>query len=252
MNMLLEPETAMARAIVSSISWAVLLLSMMLAGAAPPKAVTVLVSGAKPRSTWSGAQGLSASFSAKQQVYLAGLPSVDLSACCGTPPPIVALARKPGPNRFPRALTPISRATGPLTISTGLAGFVVPWMPYRLKCLLRMAFTAVTITGKYSGLHPAITALTASVAIVASRQRGGIGPSEKDGSRSVNVSMRATRSSVGGTIGIPSVQPSLANRSKMASGSSATVMRLTMVTAPGPLASAIVSVAILTIDAITG
>src|SRR5437870_2470952 len=282
MNMLLEPETAMARAIVSSISWAVLLLSMMLAGAAPPKAVTVLVSGAKPRSTWSGAQGLSASFSAKQQVYLAGLPSVDLSACCGTPPPIVvmisrvarpivALARKPGPNKFPRALTPISRPTGPLTMSTGLAGFVVPWMPYRLNCLLRIAFTAVTITGKYSGLHPAITALTASVAIVASPQRGGIGPSEKDGSRSLKISIRATRSSVGGTIGIPSVQPSLANRSKIASGSSATVMRVTNPwgASKGPpnppalgrapaepwrasLPSVPVSVAISTIDAITG
>ncbi len=62
---------------------------MMLAGAAPPKAVTVLVLAARPRSTWSGAQELSASFSANQHVYLAGLPRVDLSACCGTPPPIV-------------------------------------------------------------------------------------------------------------------------------------------------------------------
>src|SRR5437899_9654113 len=166
--------------------------------------------------------------------------------------PIVVLARKPGPDKFARALTPISRPTGALTMSTGLAGFGVAWMPYRLNCLLRIAFTAVTITGKYSGLHPAITALTASVAIVATPQRGGIGPSEKDGSRSVNVSIRATRSSVGGTIGIPSVQPSLANRSKITSGSSATVMRSAMVTAPGRLASAIVSVAILTIAAITG
>ena len=51
MNMLLEPETATARAIVSSISSTVLLFSMMLAGAAPPKAVTVLVDAWKPRST---------------------------------------------------------------------------------------------------------------------------------------------------------------------------------------------------------
>src|SRR5438093_1741860 len=276
MNMLLEPETAMARAIVSSISWAVLLLSMMLAGAAPPKAVTVLVSGAKPRSTWSGAQGLFASFSAKQHVYLAGLPSVDLSACCGTPPPIVvmisriarpivALARKPGPNKFPRALTPISRATGPLTMSTGQAGFVVPWIPYRLNGLARMALTAVTMTGKYSGLHPAITALTASLAIVASPQRGGIGPSETDGSRSLKASICATRPSVGGTIGNPSVQASLANRSKIASGSSATVTRSTTAAAAAgrlapaavcspvaPFAYAPVPVAVSTIAAITG
>src|SRR6266478_5633448 len=138
------------------------------------------------------------------------------------------VGRKPGPNRFPRALIPISRAIGPLTISTGLAGFVVPWMPYRLNGLLRMALTAVTMRGKYSGLHPAITALTASVAIVASPQRGGIGPSDEHGSTSLKASICATRSSVGGTIGSPSVQPSLANRSKIASGSSATVMRSTI------------------------
>src|SRR5205823_2525672 len=47
MNMLFDPETATARAIVSSISSAVLLFSMMLAGAAPPNAVTVLVSRSK-------------------------------------------------------------------------------------------------------------------------------------------------------------------------------------------------------------
>src|SRR5438093_255519 len=91
MNMLLEPETATARAIVWSISSAVLLFSMMLAGAAPPNAVTVLVAASKPRSTCRGAHGLASSFSAKQQVYLPGLPSVDLSACCGTPPPIVVM-----------------------------------------------------------------------------------------------------------------------------------------------------------------
>src|SRR5206468_12170051 len=153
-----------------------------------------------------------------QQVSVTRLQSVGLSACCGTPPPIVvmisriartmvALARTPGPTKLPRPLVPISRAIGPLTISSGLAGFVVPWMPYRLNGLLRMAFTAVMMMGKYSGLHPAITALTASVAIVASPQRGGIGPSDEHGSTSLKASICATRSSVGGTIGSPSVQP---------------------------------------------
>src|SRR5206468_10157129 len=128
-----------------------------------------------------------------------------------------------------------------------------------------MAFTAVTMTGKYSGLQPAITALTASLAIVASPQRGGIGPSEQDGSRSLKASICATRSSVGGTIGNPSVQASLANRSKIASGSSATVTRSTTAAAAAgrlapaavcspvaPFAYAPVSVAISTIAAITG
>src|SRR6059036_2251896 len=128
-----------------------------------------------------------------------------------------------------------------------------------------MACAAVTMTGKYSGLQPAITALTASVAIVASPQRGGIGPSETDGSRSLKASICATRSSVGGTMGNPSVQASLANRSKIASGSSVTVMRSTTTAAAAgrlapaavcgpvaPFAYAPVSVAISTIAAITG
>src|SRR5262245_32697723 len=121
--------------------------------------------------------------------------------------PIVALGRKPGPNRLPRALISISRAIGPFTIKTGLAGFVVPWTPYRLNGPARMAFTAVTTTGKYSGLHPAMTALTAILAIVVSPQRGGIAPSDAPGSRSLQASMSATRAGVGGTIGSPSVQP---------------------------------------------
>jgi len=169
---------------------------------------------------------------------LAGLPSVDLSACCGTPPPIVvmtsriarpivAFARKPGPNRFPRALMSSSRAIGPFTIRTGLAGFVVPCTPYRLNGLARIAVTAVTTTGKYSGLHPAMTALTAILVIVASPQRGAIGPSDVPASRSVEASISATRAAVGGTIGSPSVQPSRVNNSKIASGSSATVIRST-------------------------
>ncbi|PYM16005.1 MAG: hypothetical protein DMD81_13615 [Candidatus Rokuibacteriota bacterium] len=91
----------------------------------------------------------------------------------------------------------------------------------------RIALTAVTTTGKYAGRQPAMTALTASVRIVASPQRGGIGPSETSGSRSVAASIRATRSPVGATMGRPSVHPSRANRSKIASGSSSTVKRST-------------------------
>ena len=68
---------------------------------------------------------------------------------------------------------------------TGLAGFVVPWTPYRLNGRARMAFTAVATTGKYSGLHPAMTALTAILAIVASPQRGGIAPSDAPGATSL-------------------------------------------------------------------
>jgi len=113
-------------------------------------------------------------------------------------------------------------------------------------------------------LQPAITALTASLTIVAAPQRGGIGPSEMEGSRSVEASICATRASVGGTIGSPSVQSSRANRSKIASGSSSTVMRSATAAAADPpepaaprdpvtrFAPAPVSVALSTIAAMTG
>ena len=52
-----------------------------------PTTVTTLASRAKPRSTCSGVQGLSASFSAKQNVYFAGWPSVAISISPGRAPP---------------------------------------------------------------------------------------------------------------------------------------------------------------------
>src|SRR5262249_55580311 len=127
-----------------------------------------------------------------------------------------------------------------------------------------MAWTAATTTGKYTGAQPAITALTASFAIVVAPQRGGIAPSDDDGSRSTAASICATRASVGGTMGNPSVPPSRRNRWKIASGSSSTVMRSTISAAatgsleqaaPGPMKptpGVLASVAISTIVAITG
>ena len=81
-------------------------------------AVTVLSSALKPRSTWSGSQGLASSFSPTQMEYFPGHPSVALQVEPGYEPPIlrftnctkrpmVALARQPSP----RALEP------PLTFS---------------------------------------------------------------------------------------------------------------------------------------
>ena len=66
---------------------------------------------------------------------------------------------------------------------------------------------AVRTTGRYSGRHPAITALAAILSTVASPWRGGrttdqlariaVGPAQE----------LAHGASVGGTIGSPSVQP---------------------------------------------
>ena len=85
-----------------------------------PTTVTTLSSRPKPRSTWSGVHGFCASFSAKQNVYLPGWPSVAMSISPGRAPPtfcnvrrtarpMVALARLPGPNAFAAAFMPISR-----------------------------------------------------------------------------------------------------------------------------------------------
>ena len=85
-----------------------------------------------------------------------------------------------------------------------------------LKVSLHTASTAAMTHGRYSGLHPAITALMAIFSTVTSTRSGGTMATMSEGERVVPVSMRITRSSVGGTTGKPSVHP----RSNMASNSS--------------------------------
>src|SRR5258706_15215804 len=91
-----------------------------------PKTVTVEESPTAPdRSTQLG-HGLCSCLSAKNHVYLAGLPKVALSTRPGMPPPIlsitsliarptVAFALFPGPNALPPALTPKAAPSGPDT-----------------------------------------------------------------------------------------------------------------------------------------
>ena len=69
------------------------------------------------------------------------------------------------------------------------------------------ASTAASTTGMYSGLQPAITALTATFSTVQGWRLGGARPSTSPGSRVVPSSMASTRASVGGTTGRPSDQP---------------------------------------------
>src|SRR4029453_3794756 len=85
------------------------------------------------------------------------------------------------------------------------------------------ASTAVITTGRYSGLHPASTALMATFSTVHSTRSGGTTATTSSGARVVPVSMRATRSGVGGTTGRPSPQP----RSKPAPTSSPGAPRAT-------------------------
>ena len=64
----------------------------------------------------------------------------------------------------------------------------------------------VSTTGRYSGRQPASTALIATFSTVAGAMFGGTTATTSCGSRRVPVSMRSTRSGVGGTTGSPSLQ----------------------------------------------
>ena len=95
--------------------------------------------------------------------------------------------------------------------------------PCMLKWSVHAASTAANTTGRYSGLHPAITALIATFSTVQELSVGGTIATISSGCRSVPVNMRATRSSVGGTTGRPSDHP----RSNIASNSSSRVANST-------------------------
>ena len=92
---------------------------------------------------------------------------------------------------------------------SGATGLVVAWMPCRLKAGSATASTAAMRTGRYSGLHPAITALMAIFSTVAIPRRGSTSAITSSGARPDAVTMASTRSGVGGTTGSPSPQPRL-------------------------------------------
>ena len=99
-------------------------------GPSPANRVTAESPAASPRSTDNGSQGEPPSSSAKQNVYLPGLPRVARSTPPGRPPPtlritsckarpIVALARLPWPRVLTPEFIPMAPVIGPLTITTG-------------------------------------------------------------------------------------------------------------------------------------
>ena len=99
---------------------------------------------------------------------------------------------------------PSSCRTGPLTTHIAAAELVV-----EPRALAPVDMTAST-TGKYSGLQPAMTALTATFSTVYSQySRNPVGrmcPTTSSGRRLVWRSIASTRASVGSTIGSLSVQ----------------------------------------------
>ena len=80
-------------------------------------------------------------------------------------------------------------------------------------------------TGIYCGKQPAITALIAIFSTVAGAQRGGTTPITSCGLRLTAAIIWPTRSSVGGMIGKPSVQPFSSKKALTAQRSSATSTR---------------------------
>ncbi len=151
-------------------------------------------------------------------VYFIGLPRTDRS----TPPvvapptlrmisrsarPMVALARFPAPKAPKPPFSPILSTIGPFTTMTVAAPIVVAVTPWTLNSSVQTASTAAITTGRYSGLHPAITALIAIFSTVAMPMFGGTVAITSCGSRCVPSSMRITRSGVGGTKGNPSEKP---------------------------------------------
>lgn len=99
------------------------------------------------------------------------------------------------------------RRIGPLTTITGAVGMVVASRPCTLKASVQAASTLASTTGRYSGVHPAITALIATFSTLHSTRSGGTQATISSGLRVVPESMASTRSAVGGTSGSPSLQP---------------------------------------------
>ena len=84
---------------------------------------------------------------------------------------------------------------------------VVALTPCMLNSSVQTASRAAITTGRYSGRHPAITALMATFSTVAGAMLGGTMATMSCGSRVVPASIRITRSGVGGTRGRPSLKP---------------------------------------------
>ena len=96
---------------------------------------------------------------------------------------MVALARLPCPKALIPEFIPMARLTGPLTTMTGPTNQVVASTPCMLNSSVHTASTALKTTGRYSGRHPAMTALIATFSTVAGARLGGTVATTSSGSR---------------------------------------------------------------------
>src|SRR5262245_780187 len=131
---------------------------------------------------------------------------------------MTALPREPLPRALGPPLIPRRRAMGPLTITSGVQGWVVVWIATRLKRGSANARRAATITGRCSGPAPASAALAAIVSSVAMPCRGASVATASSARRRPRI--RATRRRVEGSTGRPSPQPWVITNSWKASRSS--------------------------------
>src|SRR2546422_218528 len=115
---------------------------------------------------------------------------------------MTALARWPLPSALGPPATPSRAAIGPLTIRSGVHGWVVHWIALRLNSGLATARIAATMTGRCSGPAPASAALTAMACSVARPSRGASVAIASSAARRPRIF--ATRASVGGSTGRPS------------------------------------------------
>src|SRR5436309_6164603 len=136
--------------------------------------------------------------------------------------PMVALARRPGPNTPAAQLMSRAMRAGPLTMKRGEWKLVVADTPWRSKASSHMASTPAISTGMYSGRQPAMTALMAIFSTEARPKLGGTNAISSPASRPDPATMVATRSRVGGTTGSPSVTPRSKSASKGSVGSEVT------------------------------
>ena len=119
----------------------------------------------------------------------------------------VAFGRKPGPNAPPTVLKPSSCRTGPLTTIIGAGPLVDCHPPPRAARSRIRASNAASTTGKYSGRHPAIAALTAARYTVQFRPTCSSSPMTSSGARVVVARNASTSGCEAGTSGRPSDQP---------------------------------------------
>ena len=139
---------------------------------------------------------------------------------------MVELARLPWPNALSPLFIPMRPTAGPFTTSTGPTLMVVASTPCMLNSSVQAASSAAITTGRCSGSHPAITALTATFSTMHSTRLGGITATRSDGSRVVPSSIRSTLASVGGTTGRPSDQPRSHIASQVSSNAASSTRRL--------------------------